>query len=207
MRLIRPILLLALLVAVEPEASAQDSKEQSVKLARLELSRVLNVEGTSIRLLKTRSVNWWDASLGCPKKEMSYAQVITPGYLIHLSARGTTHAVHVGGERAVVCGRPDRGSVRNDLDQRARTMELIVRARTDLEKRLEIEPGQVRLVSSSRGSWSDDSLGCSENGKEYADLPSKGIQIEFEVQDQTHLYHSDMERLVYCGQQIMPNKK
>jgi hypothetical protein len=206
MTLIRPILWLVLLLAVGQEASAQNSKEESVTLARQELSRVLNIKGPSIRLLKTRDINWRDSSLGCPKKGMSYAQVITPGYLIHMSAKGTTHAVHVGGERAIVCRSEDRVAS-HDLGRRNQTMELIGRARADLEKRLEIEAGQVRLVKSSRGSWPNTSLGCPENGKKYNEVPSQGIQIEFAAQNQKYLYHSDMEQLVYCGLQVTPDKK
>jgi hypothetical protein len=43
-----------------------------------------------------------DASLGVPEPGMTYAQVITPGYVILLNAEGETYEYHAAGERVVL---------------------------------------------------------------------------------------------------------
>jgi hypothetical protein len=59
----------------------------------------------SIIIAAVEPVNWPDTSLGCPRPDMMYAQVITPGYRILLSYEGQTYEYHSdGGTRIVYCG-------------------------------------------------------------------------------------------------------
>ncbi len=48
---------------------------------------------------------WGDTSLGCPKLGEMYAQVVTPGWLIVLSAGGRTLEYHTNanGRHVVLC--------------------------------------------------------------------------------------------------------
>ena len=59
-----------------------------------------------MRLDSSESVQWSDASLGCPQEGMLYAQVITPGYKLVFNLSGTAHPVHTNsdGSQMVVCG-------------------------------------------------------------------------------------------------------
>ena len=54
----------------------------------------------------TESVQWSDASLGCPQEGQGYAQVITPGYKLVFDLAGTPYEVHsnVDGSQMVICG-------------------------------------------------------------------------------------------------------
>ncbi len=45
-----------------------------------------------------RCVEWSDASLGFPKDGEFYGQVITPGYVIHLSVDGQVFTVHTNAD-------------------------------------------------------------------------------------------------------------
>ena len=50
-------------------------------------------------------MTWPDASLGCPQPGMTFAQVLTPGYLVVIrDAGGAEHQVHTneGGSSAIV---------------------------------------------------------------------------------------------------------
>lgn len=53
----------------------------------------------------SESVQWPDASLGCPQEGMMYAQVLTPGHKLVFSLAGSTYAVHSNddGSNLVVC--------------------------------------------------------------------------------------------------------
>jgi len=52
--------------------------------------------------VSAEAVEWPDASLGNPQPGMVYAQVVTPGYKIILSARGQQYEYHSEHERLVL---------------------------------------------------------------------------------------------------------
>ena len=51
-----------------------------------DLAATTGVDPASISLVSVEPVEWSDASLGCPQPDMMYAQMLTPGYRIVLSA-------------------------------------------------------------------------------------------------------------------------
>ena len=74
-----------------------------------DLAQRLAVSTDEIDLLEARSVTWPDASLGCPQKDMVYAQVLTPGYLIMLEHDGNTYEYHAStGNTVITCVNPSR---------------------------------------------------------------------------------------------------
>jgi len=57
-----------------------------------------------ITLFSVHNVEWPDASLGCPRVGMMYAQVITPGYQIQLQANGEVFMFHTDtGNQVILC--------------------------------------------------------------------------------------------------------
>jgi len=73
-------------------------------VAQAELSRRLNVSTGQIQVVNVESVEWPDASLGCPQPGQMYIQVITPGYKVTLSVAGQRYEVHTDLKgRAVMC--------------------------------------------------------------------------------------------------------
>lgn len=82
-----------------PEAQA------AALLARQELAIKLGIEPEAIRLVSVETVEWRDASLGCPQPGMMYAQVIIPGFRVLLEAVGRVYTYHTDqGRNAVLCG-------------------------------------------------------------------------------------------------------
>lgn len=83
---------------VDPEARA------AVQLAVEDLVQRFAVARSAVHVLRAAAVEWSDTSLGCPKEGMMYAQVITPGFLIFLSAEGKLYEYHTdSGSYAVLC--------------------------------------------------------------------------------------------------------
>jgi len=70
--------------------------EKAVLGAVADLSERLGIKTEQVVLVSVESVQWPDASLGCPQPGMMYAQVITPGYLIVLEAKGQRYPYHAG---------------------------------------------------------------------------------------------------------------
>ena len=68
--------------------------ERQVLAAKAELARRLGVSPDDIEVVDAREVTWPDASVGCPEPGMMYAQVLTPGVLIVLSAQGEQIRFH-----------------------------------------------------------------------------------------------------------------
>jgi hypothetical protein len=79
--------------------------EKLIELARADLMTRAQVPADAITVKSTQSVEWSDASLGCPKLGVFYIQVITPGYLIVLQANGQTYEYHTTMDRVELCER------------------------------------------------------------------------------------------------------
>lgn len=55
-----------------------------------------------VELVEYGDVEWSDSSLGCPEKDMFYAQVIVPGYLVQVEVAGETMEYHTDNSNRVI---------------------------------------------------------------------------------------------------------
>jgi len=65
-----------------------------VDMAKNDLAGRLNIAVEQVRLVKQERKDWPDTSLGFPEEGKSYAQVITPGFVIVLEANGRLYEYH-----------------------------------------------------------------------------------------------------------------
>ncbi|RME42094.1 MAG: hypothetical protein D6796_14920 [Caldilineae bacterium] len=64
----------------------------------------LNLQTAQVTVQTMEAQEWRDASLGCPREGMMYAQVITPGYLLVMTVDDRTFEFHTDrGENVVLC--------------------------------------------------------------------------------------------------------
>jgi|GEM_PF-5769053 len=71
-----------------------------------EITRFLAKEGVpdnAIDVEKVEFVNWPDASMGCPASDQSYAQILTPGYVIVLKCGDTLYEFHASAKDLKWC--------------------------------------------------------------------------------------------------------
>ena len=71
------------------EQKAQDldaDEKRALDLALEALGREVNLTKLELTRQRVYAVEWPDSSLGCPQQGRSYLQVITPGYLVSLTA-------------------------------------------------------------------------------------------------------------------------
>jgi hypothetical protein len=68
--------------------------------AKTDLAQRTGIAKEEIVLAEFRLVTWPDASLGCPKPGVEYAQVLVDGYLIMLRAGLGVYNYHGGGDAA-----------------------------------------------------------------------------------------------------------
>lgn len=73
--------------------------------ARELLANEEGVDEEAVTLINSEGISWSDASLGCPQEGMSYAQVITPGYILIFLLGDSYYAVHTNadGSNLIVC--------------------------------------------------------------------------------------------------------
>lgn len=72
--------------------------ERLIQRAKEDLAAWRRVRVDEIQVAQVEAVTWPDSSLGCPKPGYMYAQVLTPGYRIVLSAQGRTYEYHTASD-------------------------------------------------------------------------------------------------------------
>jgi len=68
-------------------------------LTKMDSAQIL-AEDVSVKSVVSQE--WRNSGLGCPREGMMYAQVITPGYLIELTAGGKVYEFHTDMNQSVV---------------------------------------------------------------------------------------------------------
>jgi hypothetical protein len=85
------------------------SVDDVVNLAKANAADRAGVPVEQVGVVSVESVDWPDASLGCPSAtpHLVYAQVMTPGYIVQLDAAGQPMTYHTdSGLRAIPCEAP-----------------------------------------------------------------------------------------------------
>src|SRR5215211_163091 len=87
------------------DATALDADgRRALALAQAALASELGIQPSEVIFVEGGPVEWNDSSLGCPKPDQAYLQVITPGYVLTLQAHGQNYEYHTDlGQRAVRC--------------------------------------------------------------------------------------------------------
>jgi hypothetical protein len=76
-------------------------------IARSDLGAKLDVDAEDIDIVEAAYVTWRDSSIGCPRPETQYMQVLTNGARLVLRANGVLYHYHSGGNRApFLCAKP-----------------------------------------------------------------------------------------------------
>lgn len=87
-----------------PKATEPDIPEGSEKFVMRAKAKLSQMEGFDPNAIDTVSVEFTDfpdASLGVPEPGKSYAQVVTPGYIIILEYGGERYEFHANEDRTV----------------------------------------------------------------------------------------------------------
>ena len=99
--------------SAHPEVGGGDSAEQEdvtapagiETAARAFLANETGEDEAAFTLISAESVDWPDASLGCPQEGFAYAQVITPGHKLIFTLGATSYPVHTNadGSSLILC--------------------------------------------------------------------------------------------------------
>lgn len=82
---------------------------------------------------------------------------------------------------------------------------LVDAARSDLAHRLGVSADAVTVLEAARVTWADASLGCPEQGMQYAQVLTPGYLIRLEAGGQEYEYHAGQgTALVTCEDPAAP---
>lgn len=87
----------------EEQVATPPNVPEGVKLSIADLAKRLGIDASQIEAVRIEPVDWPDTSLGCPQPGQAYAQVITPGYLVILTAGGQEYEYHTNLSQIVTC--------------------------------------------------------------------------------------------------------
>ena len=95
----------AALEACPPVQGAELEAEPLVEMAKAKLIDHLGVAPQKIEVQSVVEARFPDASLGVPEAGKSYAQVITPGYVIEMAVNDQIYTYHAASDRVVLVPR------------------------------------------------------------------------------------------------------
>ena len=94
-------------LADDQTSGGEESGEQpeAVQAARADLARRSGRAPAEIEVVSVSEMEWSDAALGCPLPDITYAQQVTPGYLVMMTLEGEQYEYHTDtGQRTILCG-------------------------------------------------------------------------------------------------------
>lgn len=74
-----------------------------------EAAKLANVSPQELVIVRADAVVWNDGSFGCPEEGMEYAQMLTNGYWVIISAARQTYDFRVGRDGSFLLCPPGRG--------------------------------------------------------------------------------------------------
>jgi hypothetical protein len=92
--------------AVTKSADPQLSSYE--ELARDKVAAQIDAATVDVSVISSQAVQFNDSSLNCPQPGMLYAQVITDGHQVLVSAREKTYDVRITGDYALICNTPGK---------------------------------------------------------------------------------------------------
>ena len=85
--------------------------------------------------------------------------------------------------------------------------EMSQRAIADLAQRLGLDPERITVQSTRPTQFPDASLGMRQPGRMYAQVVTPGYIIGLSIGDATYTYHSDGQRVVFVGADVLSSGK
>ena len=194
MRGLRLIVLFCGVAMAAGAGAADEAREDAVKRARELVARELSTRVERVALGSVEPAQWPDASLGCPAAGMMYAQVLTDGFRVRLTAAGREYEVHVAGTQAVLCSNAS-GPAKPEAGARAiETVRATQAAKRELAKRLGIALGDVKLVTARETDAKAGGEDCALPG----DQAGRTYDVELSVNGQAYRYRARGGQAVPC---------
>lgn len=176
-----------------------DAKEQKLSALRTQVTEQLGLAATALTLVSVEQVTWPDMSLGCPQPDMTYAQVLTPGWrVVFTDEKGQTYRVHTAenSESFVIC-EPSADSTVPPSYPDNPAVEAAIKALAEQEG---IATASISVVDVAAVQWPDSCLGCEKRGEYCLMVITPGYRIVLQSGAETYAVHTDRSgrRVIIC---------
>jgi hypothetical protein len=153
----------------------------------------LGLDRGTLSHISMEEKTWGDASLGCPKPGVVYAQIITRGWsVLYATPDGREISVHTdqGLQNYTICDSgsgliPAEGN--NDLLK----LPVVKAASTLLAGDLNIELEDIEVIDVVPTMWRNSCLGCAESGEMCLTVMTPGYRVRLAVDDQIFTIHTN----------------
>jgi hypothetical protein len=185
--------------ALSQDNGADDAAKAATEIARTALAKELSVEAGAIDVISSEPHTWPDSSLGCGKRGSQAAQVLTSGYEVIFKTTHGNYRVHATAKYAVVCGMATQWSKPRGIGIPLKDLNpMIIRAREDLAKKLNVPEADIATLNYEQANWLDTSMDCKVAGEVVEKRATKGYRIALRQAGRVYIYHTDLNRVRPC---------
>ncbi len=169
----------------------------AVAAAKADLAKTLNIDVSSITVVKIEEHEWRDEALGCsPPLGRPLPLKGIPGYLITLAAGGTSYEYHADKDGKMVTCTPKTMTNGGNSVQ----TQMVSLAKQDLAAQLSIDAATIQVVSVEEQTWQDTRLGCPPPPMNPVLVVTPGYRIVLSAGGKSYEYHTDKtSKLIRCG--------
>ncbi|HEX6303682.1 MAG TPA: hypothetical protein VFZ76_05785 [Anaerolineales bacterium] len=158
------------------------------------LADTQNVSRENIAVIEYEEQNWPTSCLGLGEPGEMCLQAITPGWRIELRANGQTYIYHTNKSgnsirRAVTPIQVE--TPLTDLQPGSEPPQAVQSAIQRLSQELDIDPGQIEVVSALQTTWSDSCLGLGGPDELCLQVMTPGWQVILSAQGKQYALHTD----------------
>lgn len=182
----------------EPQLGSAPEEQRLAEL-RVQVAEQLGLSTTALTLVSVEQVTWPDMSLGCPQPDMTYAQVLTPGWrVVFEDENGQKYNVHTAenSEYFVIC-EPSAESTVPPSYQDNPAVEAAIKALAEQEG---IAMASISVVDVAAVEWPNSCLGCEQRGQYCLMVITPGYRILLQSGAETYAVHTDRSgrRAIIC---------
>lgn len=174
-------------------------EEQWLAELRVQVAEQLDLSATALTLVSVEQMTWADTSLGCPQPDMTYAQVLTPGWRVTFKDEsGHSYKVHTteSREHFVICEPPAEATVSPSYQDNP-AVEAAIKTLAEQEG---IAVAAISVVDVAAVEWPDSCLGCEQRGQYCLMVITPGYRILLQSGTETYAAHTDRSgrRAIIC---------
>ncbi len=177
-----------------PVEAPPSSEAKIAAMLKPDVAEALNLSPEELRLVSVKSVEWSDASLGCPQPGEVYAQVITPGWqLIFEDEASNRYDVRApkAATTFVIC--EDRDTLPAPTEAAEAPTGVIAAAKRIVMEQAGVDEALLTLVSVESVQWRNSCLGCAGPDEACAMVITPGYRVVLRAGDALYEVHTDQD--------------
>jgi hypothetical protein len=157
----------------------EESLSTIAQKAGEKLASELGISLQDVSIDNIESVDWPDACLGIIKQDEMCANVITPGYIVSMTAAGMKYIYHTNQDGSLIIAEENKSGEIPLIDPNSPIA--VNAARQFLADLLSIKPITIKVVGYSSRDWPDGCLGIAEKDISCIQVITPGYLVKLEV--------------------------